>query len=70
MSFLVMFLMAMGKKINLSDRLILKEALNQENFHSIIKLLKRIFKYTVFFEIIGAIVLSTIFVPQFGFKKG
>ena len=70
MSFLVMFLMAMGRKINLSDRLILKESLNQENFNSVIKLLKRIFKYTIFFELIGAVILSTIFVPQFGLEKG
>ena len=70
MSFLVLFLMAVGKKINLSDRLILKESLNQDNFNSIVKLLKRIFKYTIFFELIGAILLSTTFVPEFGLEKG
>jgi len=70
MSFLVLFLMAMGKKINLSDRLILKEALNQNNFNSILTLLKRIFKYTLFFEIIGAFLLSTVFIPKFGLGKG
>ena len=70
MSFLVLLLIAMKKKINLSDRLILKEALNQEDFSSIISLLIRIFKYTLFFELIGALLLSTVFVPEYGLGKG
>ena len=70
MSFLALLLMAMKKKINLSDRLILKEALNQEDFSSIINLLIRIFKYTLFFELIGALLLSTSFIPEYGIGKG
>lgn len=70
MSFLVFLLMAMKKKINLSDRLILKEALNQEDFSSVINLLIRIFKYTLFFELIGAVLLATVFVPEYGIGKG
>ena len=70
MSFLVLFLMMMGKKINLSDRLILQESLNQGDFSNVLNLLKRIFKYTIFFELIGAILFSTVFVPQFGVEKG
>ena len=70
MSFFVLILMAIGKKINLSDRLILKEALNQNSFSSIIVLLRRIFKYTLFFELIGAIIMSSVFIPQFGMQKG
>ena len=70
MSFLVLFLMAMGKKINLSDKLLLKESLNQNNFSDVVNLLKRIFKYTIIFEAIGAVMLSTTFVPEFGLEKG
>lgn len=70
MSFLVLFLMAMGRKINLSDRLLLKESLNQDNFRDVVKLLRRIFKYTIIFELIGAVLLSTTFVPEFGLEKG
>ena len=70
MSFLVLLLMAMGRKINLSDRIILKEALNQNSYNNITYLLKRIFKYTIIFELIGAVALSTVFVPQFGLGKG
>ena len=70
MTFLVLLLMAMGKKINLSDRLILKEALNNDDFGQVITLIKRIFKYTLVLETIGAIYLSTVFIPYFGLKKG
>lgn len=70
MSFLVLLLMAIGKKINLSDRLILKEALNQDNFSGIVNLIIRIFKYTFIFELIGAILLSTVFIPECGINKG
>lgn len=70
MSFLILLLMAMGRKINLTNRLLLKESLNQENFSSIVVLLKRIFKYTIFFEFIGMLFLATNFVPYFGWTKG
>lgn len=70
MTFLVLFLMAMGKKINLSDRLILKEALNHDNFGEIVVLIKRIFKYTLILELIGTIFLSSVFIPEYGTSKG
>jgi len=70
MSFLVLFLMMLGKKINLSDKLVLKEALNQNSFSSIVILLKRIFKYTLVFELIGATILATVFIPEYGLGKG
>lgn len=70
MTFLVLILLAMGKKINLSDKLILREALNQNNYSEIITLIKRIFKYTLFFELMGTIILSTVFIPEYGVSKG
>jgi trk system potassium uptake protein TrkH len=45
--------MFIGKKINLSDRIIIKESLNQESFSGMVGLIKRIFKYTFIFELIG-----------------
>jgi len=70
MSFLVLLLVAIGKKVNLSDRLILKEALNLENFGGLLNLLIRIFKYTFIFELIGALLLCIQFIPEFGIGKG
>jgi len=70
MSFLVLLLVAIGKKINLSNRLILKETLNLDNFSGLVNLLLRIFKYTFMFELIGSILLATSFIPKFGVNKG
>lgn len=70
MSFLVLFLMAMKRKINLSDRIVLREALNQDNFSNVEALLKKIFKYTIIFELVGALLLATAFIPEFGITKG
>jgi len=70
MSFLVLLLVAIGKKVNLSNRLILKETLNLDNFSGLVNLLIRIFKYTFIFELIGAILLCISFIPEFGVNKG
>ncbi len=70
MSFIALILMLMGKKINLSDRIIIKESLNQNNMKGLIRLIQRIFLYTIIFEGIGAILLSTRFIPDYGIIKG
>lgn len=70
MTFISLILMFIGKKINLSDRIIIKESLNQESFSGMVGLIKRIFKYTFIFELAGAIVLSIRFIPEYGTKTG
>lgn len=70
MTFISLILMFIGKKINLSDRIIIKESLNQDNFSGMVDLIKRIVKYTVIFELIGAIFLSIRFIPEYGMSKG
>ena len=70
MTFISLILMAIGKKINLSDRIIIKESLNQDNFSGMVSLIKRISKYTLIFELLGAMFLSIRFIPQYGTRKG
>ena len=70
MSFIALILMLMGKKINLSERMIIKESLNQNNMKGLLKLIKKIFIYTITFQTIGAILLATRFIPIYGIKKG
>ena len=70
MTFISLILTAIGKKINLSDRIIIKESLNQENFSGIVKLIKRVCKYTFVFEVFGALLLALRFVPVYGASKG
>ena len=70
MTFISLILTFIGKKINLSDRIIIKESLNQDSFSGMVNLIKRIFKYTFIFELIGAILLAIRFIPEYGTQTG
>ncbi|MFA5675634.1 MAG: potassium transporter TrkG [Christensenellales bacterium] len=58
----------LGKRITLSERMIIKEALNEFNLSGVVRMVLRIIKYTVFFELAGAAVLAIRFVPLLGLK--
>lgn len=70
MTLISLILMFIGKKINLSDRIIIKESLNQDNFSGMVNLVKRICKYTFIFELIGVLFLAIRFIPEYGTKTG
>lgn len=59
-----------GKKIGIKERILMQESLGQEKVQGIISLTKNIFLGTMFIEIIGALLLSTQFIPAFGWKDG
>lgn len=62
--------MVIGKKISLRERLIIKESLNQSSISGVVKLTRQILYGTLFIELIGAVLLSFVFIPEFGFFKG
>ncbi|WP_027634254.1 TrkH family potassium uptake protein [Clostridium hydrogeniformans] len=70
MSFTTLFALLLGKKITLRERLIMQEALNTFNLQGLVKLVKYILVFTFSVEFLGALLLSTQFIPQFGFLKG
>jgi len=70
MTFISLILMFIGKKINLSERIIIKESLNQDSFSGMVALIKRIIKYTFIFELIGALFLAIRFIPEYGARTG
>lgn len=70
MTFVSLILMFIGKKINLSDRILIKESLNQDSFKGVVALIKRICKYTFLLETIGAVILAIRFIPKYGIKTG
>lgn len=70
MTLIAIVLIAIGKKINLSDKLIIKESLNQDSFKGLVKLIKRVCLYTFIIETIGAIILAIRFIPDFGLRRG
>lgn len=59
-----------GKKITLKERLIIKEQLNQETMSGLVKLTKYVILSTFAIEAIGALLLSTRFIPIYGWIKG
>ena len=70
LTFLYLFLFLARQRITLSRKLVFTEALNQNSFSMLPRLLKTIFIYTVSIETIGTIFLSMFFIPRLGALKG
>lgn len=58
------------RKIGLRTRGILQESINSLQIGGIVKLAQKIMKGTIFFEMMGALLLMTRFVPRFGIRRG
>lgn len=58
------------KKISLTNKLVLQEALNQPSLNDLPKFVKNVIKYTFIVEGLGAIILAFVFIPDFGIVKG
>lgn len=61
------FFLAIGAKLGIGDRYLLKEALNQNNVSDVLKLLKSIIKITITIELLGAFINFFVFVQDFDF---
>ena len=59
-----------GKRIRLKERLVIKEQLNQETMTGLVKLTKYVILSTFAIEGLGALALSTRFIPIYGGVKG
>ncbi|MBP1048373.1 Trk family potassium uptake protein [Enterococcus sp. BWM-S5] len=70
MSLPVVLYFVMRKKITLSTRMLLREALNLDDMSGAFRLMMYIVKLALVIQGIGAILLSFQFVPEFGWKKG
>lgn len=70
MTLISIVLIMIGKKLNLSDKIIIKESLNQDSFKGLVTLIKKICIYTFIIEAIGACILAVKFIPDFGVGKG
>lgn len=66
----VLFALIAKKKIHLKERLLIQESLNHFDLSGLIKLTKHVLLITFVIETIGAIILSSEFIPQLGIKKG
>lgn len=70
MTFATLIALILGKKISLRERLIMQEAYNTFNIQGVVKLALYVMGITFSIELIGALILSTQFIPQYGLLKG
>lgn len=64
------FMLIIGRRVTLRDRLLLEDAFNLGTLRGLLRFLIRMFKYTVFFELIGIVLYLFVFIPDYGFAKG
>lgn len=70
MSFATLISLIIGKRITLQERLVMQEAMNTFSLQGLVKLAKYILIFTFSVEGIGALLLSTVFIPDYGIGKG
>lgn len=70
MVFAVLVLSMLGLPIGLSQRMILREDLNQTSMADLLALVQRILRVVLVCELLGALALATVFVPEFGWGPG
>lgn len=70
MAFTTLFAFLMGKKITLKERLVMQEAMNTFDIQGIVKMVRYILLFTVITQSLGAVLLFTQFIPQFGVAEG
>lgn len=64
------FTMLSGKKIGLMQRSTMQEAVAAPKMSGIVRLTGFVIKATIIFELAGAVVMATVFCPDFGLLKG
>lgn len=50
--------LALKKRISMRERMILQEAMNQQNMQGIVRLIRRVFRYAIVSEAVGALLFS------------
>lgn len=59
-----------GKRITLSERMVIKETFNEFDLSGLVKIVLNVLKVTLAAELLGAVLLATRFIPAFGVDKG
>lgn len=65
-TFTVLFLVALHKRIGLKERLLIRDAYNLDTIQGLVLLVKKIVKGTCIIEGIGALLYMTVWIPEFG----
>lgn len=70
MSMATLVFILLGKRITLKERLVMQEAMNLNSLQGLVKMVKYVLIFTFSVEIVGAVLFSTQFIPEFGVAKG
>ncbi|WP_188652620.1 TrkH family potassium uptake protein [Pontibacillus salipaludis] len=70
MTFAVLIYLALGRKIGIRERLLIKQALNQNTIGGVIALAKRLLIFSLIMEAIAVVFLSLVWVPELGWGQG
>lgn len=65
----LIFLLA-GKRITIKERLIIRDSLSSNTLEGIVRFVKYILLFTLIMESLGALLLLTVFIPEYGWLKG
>ncbi|MFW2055010.1 TrkH family potassium uptake protein [Acinetobacter haemolyticus] len=70
MTFAILAALSLSPKVGLKQQMMAQESLGQTSLSKVTFIAKGVVAYTIFFELIGAIILSTSFIPLYGIPKG
>lgn len=70
MSVATLAFLILGKRITLPERLVMRASMNSNSLQGLVKMVKYILIFTFSTQTIGAVLLSTQFIPEFGIYKG
>lgn len=70
LTFAVMSILFLGKKIRLKERLLMQEALNQNSMGGIIRLIRSLFYFAISMELMATALLSIRWIPEYGVSRG
>jgi len=70
MTFAIVILSSFGMPVTLSQRRILRDEMGLTTLSGLVDLVWAVFKIVILCELVGAVLMSFIFVPEFGWSKG
>lgn len=70
MLIIALILMTLGKKITLKNRILIGQTVNSNSLEGLVRLTRKVLKYTFSFEIIGALMIAFVYVPIYGWGDG
>ncbi len=70
MTFMAIFVLLLKNRLSINEKIAMKEMLNQDRVVNMKNFLLDILRYTLFFEAIGAILVSIRMIPRYGIADG